>query len=145
MRLKERQAELRLTDRELAKAANVARSTVYRAKTGEVSRYSVMEQIASTLKFDVVDIEEFRDALRERVFREAEKQGAPPQVIDEADQMDELFNIRLPPDKEFVQMAAYSLLQNTIAYLDRSGRGDLVDRALRERKRGGQRLDETRR
>ena len=145
MRLKERQAELRLTDRELAKAANVARSTVYRGKTGKVSRYSVMEQIASTLECDVVDIEEFRDALRERVFREAEKQGAPPQVIDEADQMDELFNIRLPPDEEFVQMAAYSLLRNTLAYLDRSGRADLVDRAMRERKRGEQRLDASRR
>ena len=145
MKLEQRQRERRLTDRALAEKAGVSTGTIYRAKKAKVTRYGPMEQIAAALECQVGDINEFHPALRERVFREAEKQGAPPQVIDEADQMDELFSLRLPPDKEFVQMAAYSLLRNTIAYLDRSGRPDLVDRAIRERKRGGQRLDETRR
>jgi transcriptional regulator with XRE-family HTH domain len=131
MRLKQRQVELGLTDHDLAKAAKVARSTVYRAKTGKVSRYSVMEEISGALGFEVWDIDEFRDVLREKVYRDAEKVGAPPQVIDEADQMAEMFTITVP-DEGTVQQAAFRLLRDVIAYLDRSGRTDLIDRAIRE-------------
>jgi len=133
MRLKQRQVELGLTDRDLAEAAKVARSTVYRAKTGKVSRYSVMGQMAGSLECEVWDIDEFRNALREKVYREAEKQGAPSQVIDEAEQMAEMFTITVP-DKGTVQQAAFRLLRDVIAYLDRSGRTDLIDRAVRERR-----------
>ena len=82
---------------------------------------------------EVWDIDEFRDALRERVYREAEKRGAPPQVIAEADLMAETFTV-VVPDEGDVQQGAYRVLRDAIAYLDRTGRGDLVDKAIRGRK-----------
>ena len=132
MRLKRRQVARGLTDRALAKAADVARCTVYRAKTGQVSRPYVMGRIAGALGCEVWDIDEFRNTLREKVYREAEKQGGPAEVIDEAEQMAEMFTITVP-DEGTVQHAAYRLMGDIIAYLDRSGRTDLIDRAIRER------------
>jgi hypothetical protein len=132
MKLERRQKECGLNDRALAKKAGVSTATIYRAKKADVSRHGPMEQMAGALGCEVWDIDEFRDALRERVYREAEKQGAPPQVIDEADQMAEMFTI-VVPDESTVQQGAYRLLQSTIAYLDRTGRGDLVDKAIRGR------------
>ena len=131
MKLKQRQAELRLTDRELKKKAGVSSATVHRAKNGKVSRYGPMEQIASALECQVADIDEFHPALRERVFREAVKQGAPSEVLDQADQV---FWSGIPPTQETLQQGAYYLLRDTIGYLDQAGRADLVDRAIRERK-----------
>lgn len=133
MKLKRRQKERRLTDRALAERAGTSTATVHRAKRGKVSRYAVMEQIATALDCKVSDIDEFHPALRERVFREAERQGAPPEVMDEAERV---FEIGLPPSRETLQFGAYSLLKDAMAYLDRTGRGDLVDRAIHERERG---------
>ncbi len=130
MKLKQRQEELRLTDRALAKNSGVSTATVHRAKKGEVSRYGPMEQIAAALNCEVADIDEFHPALRERVFREARKQGAPPEVLDEAERV---FEVGLPPSREALQLGAYSLLKDTISYLDRTGAGELVDRAISER------------
>jgi DNA-binding Xre family transcriptional regulator len=127
-----RQKECMLNDRDLAQKAGVSTATIYRAKKAEVTRHGPMGQIASALECDVWDIDEFRDALLKKVYREAEKKGAPPQVIDEADQMAEMFNIVVPDDST-VQQAAFRLLRDVIAYLDRSGRTDLIDRAIRER------------
>jgi fructoselysine-6-P-deglycase FrlB-like protein len=132
MKLERRQKECGLSDRALAKKAGVSTATIYRAKNVKVSRHGPMEQMATALGFEVWDIDEFRDALREKVYREAENQGAPPQVIDEAEQMAEMFTIDVP-DEGTVQHAAYRLMGDIIAYLDRSGRTDLVDRAIRER------------
>lgn len=133
MKLKQRQSELLLTDRALAELADVSTATVYRAKKGKASRYSVMKRIASALKCEVGDIEEFHPALRKRVFREARKQGAPPEVLDQADQV---FEVGIPPSRETLQREAYSLLKDTIAYLDRTGGETLVERAVEERRRG---------
>ncbi len=132
MELKRRQKERGLTDRDLAEEAGVSTATVYRAKKGKVSRYSVMKQMAGALKCEVTDIDEFHPALRERVFREARKQGAPPEVLDQADQV---FEVGIPPSRESLQLGAYSLLKDTMAYLDRAGATDLVNRAINERKR----------
>lgn len=131
MKLQQRQKERRLTDRALAEKAGVSTGTIYRAKKAQVSRYAPMEQIAAALECQVGDIDEFHPTLRERVFREASKQGAPPEVIDQADQV---FSIGIPPTQETLQQGAYYLLRDTIAYLDRVGRADLVDRAICERK-----------
>lgn len=144
MKLEQRQKECMLTDRALAKRAGVSTATIYRAKKAEVSRYGPMEQIASALKCEIWDIDEFRDALREKVYREAERQGAPPEVIGEAEQMEEMFTI-VVPDEGTVQQGAFRLVRDAVAYLDRSGRADLVERAMQERERGGQRFDGTRR
>jgi hypothetical protein len=133
MKLEQRQKELMLTDRALAKRAGVSTATIYRAKKSEVSRYGPMEQMAGALKCQVWDIDEFRDALREKVYRDAENQGAPPQVIDEAEQMAEMFTI-VVPDESTIQQGAFRLVRDAIAYLDRTGRDDLVDKAIRGRK-----------
>jgi DNA-binding Xre family transcriptional regulator len=131
MKLKQRQKERFLTDRALAEEAGVSTATVYRAKKCEVSRPAVMEQIASALECKVTDIDEFHPALRERVCREAEDEGAPPEVLDQAE---EVFEIGLPPSQETIQGEAYFLLKGTMDYLDRAGRRDLVDQAIRERR-----------
>jgi DNA-binding Xre family transcriptional regulator len=141
MKLQRRQRELRLTDRALAKRAGVSTATIHRAKkAGEshpnakisgVSRYGPMEQIAAALECEVRDIDEFHPALRERVFREARKQGVPPEVLDQADQE---FHLGLPPTPEALQFGAYTLLADIVDYLDRVGWGDLVDKAFRERR-----------
>ena len=130
MKLKRRQEELRLTERALAERAGTSTATVHRAKKGKVSRYAVMEQIAAALDCEVEDIDEFHPALRERVLRDARKQGAPPEVLEEADQV---FELGLPPSRETMQFAAYSLLRDAMDYLDRTGAGELVDRAINER------------
>lgn len=132
MKLERRQKECGLNDRAFAKKAGVSTATIYRAKKSKVSRYGPMEQMAAALGFEVWDIDEFRDVLREKVYREAENRGAPPQVVDEADQIAKMFKV-VVPDEEFVQQGAYRLLRSAIAYLDRTGRGDLVDKAIRGR------------
>ena len=130
MKLGIRQKEFRLTDRALADRAGVSTATIHRAKRGGASRFGPMEQIAAALECEVRDIDEFHPALRERVFREARKQGAPPEVLDQADQE---FNVGLPPTRETMQLGAYTMLTDAIAYLDRTGAADLVDKAIRER------------
>ena len=132
MKVVQRQRELRLTDRALAERAGVSTATIHRAKRGEASRFGPMEQIAAALECKVRDIDEFHPALRERVFREARKQDVPLEVLDKADQV---FEIGVPPTRESMQLDAYALLADIMAYLDRVGRGDLVDRAIRERRR----------
>jgi transcriptional regulator with XRE-family HTH domain len=138
MKLERWQKQRKLTDLELARKAGVSTATIYRVKTKKEEKkakkphYGPMDQMAAALECDVWDIDEFRDVLREKVYRDAEKVGAPPQVIDEADQMAEMFNIAVS-DEGTVQQAAYRLMGDIIAYLDRSGRTDLIDRAFRER------------
>ncbi len=131
MKLERRQRELRLTDRALAERAGVSTATIHRAKKAEVRRYGAMEQIAAALECAVTDVDEFHPALRERVFREAKKQGAPLEVLDQADQE---FHLGLPPSREALQFGAYTLLADIVDYLDRTGRADLVDQAIRERR-----------
>jgi transcriptional regulator with XRE-family HTH domain len=57
-----------LTDRELARAADVSTGTLYRAKQGEVKRRATMEKIARALGVSVEDVTQFRETLREEVF-----------------------------------------------------------------------------
>ncbi len=130
MKLEQRQKERRLTDRALAERAGVSTATIHRAKKAEVRRYGVMEQIAAALECAVTDVDEFHPALRERVFREAKKQGAPLEVLDQADQE---FHLGLPPSREALHFGAYTLLADIVGYLDWVGRADLVDKAIRER------------
>jgi transcriptional regulator with XRE-family HTH domain len=137
MKLVRRQRELGFTDRGLAKAAGVSTATVYRAKRGKVSRWAQMEQLAEALEVQVRDIEEFHDAIRRRALAEAERLGAPPEVEAWADGL--LGAGYEPMDREAVQEAAYSLLRDTMRFLDRAGRSDLVDKAIRDYEKGRRR------
>ncbi|MDP9486104.1 MAG: helix-turn-helix transcriptional regulator [Actinomycetota bacterium] len=134
MEIRKRQAEQRLTDFALAKAAEVSTATVYRAKKGLVSRWSPMGRIAKALELEVEDVDEFRAALRERVFREARRRGAPEEVTDEAASLQEVFEVAVM-DPGLVEHGAYTLIRQAMSYLDRSGRSDLVDKAIAQRKR----------
>ena len=134
MKIAKRQAELMLTDRALEEKSGVARSTIHRAKNGGTSRRDPMERIAKALDLEVADVDEFRPALRERVFREAQRRGAPEEVLDEAANLEEVFEVPVM-DLEMVEHGAYTLIRQAMTYLDRSGRADLVDKAIEERKR----------
>jgi hypothetical protein len=134
MEIRKRQVERQLTDLELAKAADVSTATVYRAKKGLVTRWGPMGRIAKALKLEIVDIDEFRPALRERMFREAERRGAPREVRDEVEDLQEVFGVPVP-DEAMVQLGAATLIRRAMSYLDRSGRPDLVDKAIEERDR----------
>jgi len=138
MRIAMRQKELRITERALMEKSGVSRATIYRAKrpeqTGGVKRRGPMEQLAKALKLEIVDIDEFRPALRERMFREAERRGAPQEVRDEVEQMQEVFKVD-SPDEKIVVLGAYALVRKAVAYLDRIGRADLVDKTIEKRNR----------
>ena len=62
------QVQSGLTDRELARAADVSTGTLYRAKQGEVKRRTTMEKIARALGVAVEDVTQFRETLREEVL-----------------------------------------------------------------------------
>lgn len=68
----------------------------------------------------------------DEALAEAEKQGAP---VAEVEVWTEgvLTGDYVPMDREAVQHGAYRLLCDTIAYLDRAGRSDLVEKAIRDR------------
>lgn len=65
MNLASLQQQSGLTDRELARAADVSTGTLYRAKQGEVKRRGTMEKIARALGVAVEDVTQFRETLRE--------------------------------------------------------------------------------
>ncbi len=134
MKIATRKIERGLTDRYIAKVAGVSTATVDRAKKGRVRRRSVMEQIASALELEVWDVDEFRTALREQVMREAGRRGAPEEVLDEAANLEEVFEVPVM-DLEMVELGAYTLIRQVMTYLDRNGRSDLVNKAIEERKR----------
>ncbi len=134
MRIAKRQIELGLTDRALEKKAGVSRSTIHRAKNGGTTRRAPMEQIASALELEVVDVDEFRAALRKQVVREAKRRGAPEEVLDEAANLEEVFKVPVM-DLEMVELGAFSSIRQAMSYLDHNGRSDLVDKAIEERRR----------
>ncbi len=134
MKIATRKVERGLTDRYIAKAAGISTATFHRAKKGRVKSRSVMEQIAAALDLEVLDVDEFRAAIREQVMREAGRRGAPEEVLDEAVNLEEVFEVPVM-DPEMVDIGAYTLIKQAMTYLDRSGRSDLVDKAIAQRKR----------
>ena len=68
MDLTKLQEQSDLTDRELARAADVSTGTLYRAKQGDVKRRKTMEKIARALGVAVEDVTQFRETLREEVL-----------------------------------------------------------------------------
>jgi DNA-binding Xre family transcriptional regulator len=62
------QALSAMTDRELARVANVSTGTLYRAKIGDVKRRKTMEKIARALGVAVEDVTQFRENLREETL-----------------------------------------------------------------------------
>lgn len=132
MKLERRRSEMGLTDRELRDKAGVSSATIYRAKRGEVKRRSVMEPIASALELEVENVDEFREALFARMYQAAMARGAPDVAIEEAENLQEVFEIEYP-DPRVVEAGALRAIVQAMDYLDRKGRSALVDKAIRER------------
>lgn len=132
MKLEKRQAEKKLTDRVLAEKAGISTATVYRAKKGKVKRYGPMQQIAEALDVEVEDVDEFREVLFARMYRAAMARGAPDVAIEEAENLQEVFEIEYP-DPRIVEAGALRAIVQAMDYLDRKGRSALVDKAIRER------------
>jgi transcriptional regulator with XRE-family HTH domain len=130
MKFAEAQANSGLTDRELAERAGSSTRTVWRIKQGHLpSREGAMRRLAEALGVEVGDIDEFREARRERVLNEARKRGAPEEVLDQATEV-EVFEVDL--DDNVIRRAALRSLRDTMRYLVEQGEVEGVDRVYRE-------------
>lgn len=126
MKLEKRQAQMALTDRALAKKADVSTATIHRAKRGgELKRYGPMQRIAEALDVAVEDIDEFRAALFARMYRAEMARGAPDTAIEEAENLQEIFELPYP-DPESVVVGAYRSIVQAMRYLDRKDRKSVV-------------------
>jgi transcriptional regulator with XRE-family HTH domain len=128
----EAQARSGLTDRELAERAGSSTRTVWRIKQGHLpTRESVMRRLAEALGVEVDDIDEFREAKRERVHNAAVRQGLPPEYLVDVEAREELFEIQYP-DEKFIRQSALSSWRQLMEYLISSGPLEDVDRVYRE-------------
>jgi transcriptional regulator with XRE-family HTH domain len=132
MRFAEAQARSGLTDRELAKRAGSSTRTVWRIKQEHLpTRESVMRRLAEALGVEVDDIDEFREAKRERVHKAAVRQGLPPEHLPQVEVEEEVYEIQYP-DEEFMRRSALSYVRQLMEYLVRSGPPEDVDRIYRD-------------
>jgi transcriptional regulator with XRE-family HTH domain len=132
MRFAEAQARSELTDRELAERAGSSTRTVWRVKHGHLpTRESVMRRLAEALGVEVDDIDEFREAKRERAHKAAVSQGFPQEYLDDLEMREEVFEIQFP-DEKFIRQSALGSLQRLLAYLFSSGPPEDVDRVYRD-------------
>jgi|SRR5215211_1191576 len=135
MRFAEAQARSGLTDRELAERAGSSTRTVWRIKQRHLpSRESVMRRLAGVLGVEVDDIDEFREAKRERVHKAAVRKGLPPEYLAELEVEEDVYEIQYP-DEKFIRQSALSYLRQLMTYLVRSGPPKDVDRIYREVRR----------
>src|SRR5688500_3782405 len=121
MRFAEAQAMSGLTDRELAERAGSSTRTVWRIKQGHLpTRESVMRRLAEVMGVEVNEINEFREAKRERAHNAAVRQGLPPEYLAELETQEEVFEIQFP-DERFIRQSALSYLRQLMEYLVHSG------------------------
>jgi transcriptional regulator with XRE-family HTH domain len=135
MRFAEAQARSGLTDRELAERAGSSTRTVWRIKQEHLpTRESVMRRLAEALGVEVDDIDEFREAKRERVHKAAVRKGLPPEHLAELEVEEEVYEIQFP-DERFIRQSALTYLRRLMTYLVSSGPPEDVDRIYREVRR----------
>jgi hypothetical protein len=90
-----------------------------------------MRRLAGALGVEVDDIDEFREAKRERVHKAAVRKGLPPEHLAQLDVEEEVYEIQFP-DEEFMRRSALSYVRQLMEYLVRSGPPEDVDRVYRE-------------
>ena len=126
-RLKELRLSKGHSTRELAEAAGMSTRTIWELENRRrVPQPRTMRRLAEVLDVALEDVEEFREAIR----HEASK-GAPPEVLAQADEMEEVFEVDLV-DASFMRVAAQRSLKEVMAYLISSGHKEDVDRIYRE-------------
>jgi transcriptional regulator with XRE-family HTH domain len=127
MRLAEARRKTGYSARGFAKATGSSTRTIWELERGcRVPRPSTIRKLAEVLAVPAGDVEEFREAIR----HEASK-GAPPEVLDQAKVMEEVFAVDLV-DARFMRAAAQRSLREVMQYLVRSGHAEEVDRIYRE-------------
>jgi transcriptional regulator with XRE-family HTH domain len=126
-RLKELRLSKGNSTRELAEAAGMSTRTIWELENGRrVPQPRTMRRLAEVLDVALEDVEEFREAIRD----EASK-GVPPEVLAQADEMEEVFEVDLV-DASFMRVAAQRSLKEVMAYLIRSGHPEDVKRIYSE-------------
>ena len=93
-----------------------------------------MRRLAGVLGVEVDDIDEFREAKRERVHKAAVRKGLPPEYLAELEVEEDVYEIQYP-DEKFIRQSALSYLRQLMTYLVRSGPPKDVDRIYREVRR----------
>ena len=110
-----------------AKATGASTRTISEIERGRrLPQPRTMHRFAEVLGVTVEEVDEFREAIR----REASK-GAPPEVLAQADEMEEVFEVQLP-DERFFRVAAQRSLKEVMQYLVSSGHPEDVDKVYRE-------------
>jgi hypothetical protein len=85
-----------------------------------------MRRLAEVLDVALEDVEEFREAIRHEASR-----GVPPEVLAQADEMEEVFEVDLV-DASFMRVAARRSLKEVMTYLIRSGHREDVKQIYSE-------------
>jgi hypothetical protein len=85
-----------------------------------------MRRLAEVLDVALEDVEEFREAIRHEASRKV-----PPEVLAQADEMEEVFEVDLV-DASFMRVAAQRSLREVMAYLIRSGHPEDVKQIYSE-------------
>src|SRR5215213_3726247 len=126
-RLKELRLSKGNSTRQLAEAAGMSTRTIWELENGRrVPQPRTMRRLAEVLDVALENVEEFREAIRHEASR-----GVPPEVLAQADEMEELFEVDLV-DASFMRVAAQRSLKEVMAYLISSGHSEDVDRLYRE-------------
>jgi transcriptional regulator with XRE-family HTH domain len=126
-KLKELRLSKGYSTRQLAEAAGVSTRTIWELENRRrVPQPRTMRRLAEGLDVALKDVEEFREAIRHEASR-----GAPPEVLDQADEMEEVFEVDLV-DARFMRVAAQRSLREVMEYLISSGHKEDVDRIYRE-------------
>src|SRR5215211_4931572 len=126
-RLKELRLSKGNSTRQLAEAAGMSTRTIWELENGRrVPQPRTMRRLAEVLDVALENVEEFREAIR----REASR-GVPPEVLAQADELEEVFEVSLP-DERFFRVAAQRSLREVMGYLIRCGHPEDVDRIYRE-------------
>jgi transcriptional regulator with XRE-family HTH domain len=115
-KLKELRLSKGYSTRQLAEAAGVSTRTIWELENRRrVPQPRTMRRLAEGLDVALKDVEEFREAIRHEASR-----GVPPEVLAQADEMEEVFEVDLV-DASFMRVAAQRSLKEVMAYLIRSG------------------------
>jgi transcriptional regulator with XRE-family HTH domain len=127
MRLAEARRRTGYSARGFAKATGASTRTIWELEMGHrLPRPSTIRKFAEVLSVYVGDVEEFREAIRREAAR-----GAPPEVLAQVEQMEEVCEVDLV-DATVIRVAAQRSLREVIEYLVRSGHPEDVDRIYRE-------------
>ncbi len=127
MKLAEARRRAGYSTQAFAAATGASTRTISELERGKrLPQPRTMRAFAETLGVAVEEVDEFRETIR----REASK-GAPEEVLDQAEHMEELFEVELV-DASFIRAAARRSLKEVMEYLVRSGHAEDVDRVYRE-------------